>query len=65
LRDRPPDRTQRPPELAIAEARELRGISDAAATCDGVIDRIERAASSVDLDEARNPDEIFERLGSG
>jgi hypothetical protein len=42
---------------------EARGVTEAAATCNSVIDEIANAASATDPTALNSPDEIFKRLG--
>jgi len=50
-------------EKLMPKELEARGVTDAAATCQSVMNDIVSAASTADLVTSNSPDEIFKRLG--
>ncbi len=50
-------------EKLMPNELEARGVTDAAATCQAVMNDIASAASTADLTTSSSPDEIFKRLG--
>lgn len=50
-------------EKLMPKELEARGVADAAATCNAVMNDVVSAASTADLADSDSPDEIFRRLG--
>jgi hypothetical protein len=50
-------------EKLMPKELEARGISDAAATCEAVINEIANSADAIDTAPSASPDDIFKRLG--
>jgi hypothetical protein len=50
-------------EKLMPSELEARGVTEAVATCNSVIDEIANAASATDPKALNSPDEIFKRLG--
>jgi hypothetical protein len=50
-------------EKLMPRELEARGVADAGATCEAVMNDIASAASTADLETSNSPDKIFKRLG--
>lgn len=50
-------------EKLMPKELDARGIGNAAATCQRVMDEIARLADSIDIDSSTSPDDVFKRLG--
>ncbi len=50
-------------EKLMPKELDARGVSDAAATCQAVMDGISRSADAIDLTSSASPDDVFKRLG--
>ncbi len=50
-------------EKLMPKELDARGISDAATTCEAVMDEIARSADAIDVESSASPDDVFQRLG--
>jgi hypothetical protein len=50
-------------EKLMPKELDARGVSNAAATCEAVMDGISRSADAVDITSSASPDDVFKRLG--
>ncbi len=50
-------------EKLMPKELDARGVSDAAATCEAVMDEIARSADAIDIASSASPDDVFKRLG--
>jgi len=50
-------------EKLMPKELDARGVSDAAATCSDVLNKITHSASAIDIASSASPDDVFKRLG--